>query len=100
MPKVSKKPRQIRINKTSKKQVKLNTEYSKERVKFLTQHPLCQAKLIDCQKEASEIHHKRGRGIYMLDTSTWLAVCRACHHFIENNPLISKNLGLSENKLN
>lgn len=35
---------------------------------------------------ATEIHHKKGRGKYLLDTSTWMALSQEGHRHIHNNP--------------
>jgi hypothetical protein len=74
-------------------------EYTKIRQLFLTANPGCQAKLQGCQLLSSEVHHKAGRGENHLKISTWLAVCRPCHRWIEENPEEAKELGLSENRL-
>jgi hypothetical protein len=36
--------------------------------------------------EATDVHHVKKRGKYMLDVSTWLAVCRETHIKIHQNP--------------
>lgn len=61
---------------------------------------LCEARLEGCSGVAKEIHHRRGRvGKNLLDTGTWLRVCRNCHAWIEAHPEASKELGLSESRL-
>lgn len=42
---------------------------------------------------AQDIHHRRGRGKYLLDTSTWMAVSRAGHDAIHANPKESYEKG-------
>jgi hypothetical protein len=76
-------------------------EYSKKRVAFLAIHSTCQAGLVECTGQSTEIHHKAGR-IEELYTkiSNFLAVCRNCHRFIEENPEEAKQLGLSVSRLN
>lgn len=73
--------------------------YSFKRRMFLAANPLCQAKLSNCTKIASEIHHKKGRGIYFLDDTTYLGVCRSCHNWIEMHPREAKELNLSQSRL-
>ena len=51
-------------------------------------------KLAKQQREYS----KKGRGKYLLDTSTWLSVCRNCHNWIETHPEDAKELGFSISK--
>ena len=72
--------------------------YKKKRNLFLTENPNCQARLPGCTLKSTDVHHKKGRGKYLLDTSTWLSCCRKCHTWIELNPLMAKELGFSLNR--
>ena len=72
--------------------------YSTLRETYLKTNPFCKAKLPGCQLNATDIHHKCGRGRYMLDTTTYLSVCRICHGKIENDPVMSKAMGFSESR--
>jgi len=75
-------------------------EYSKKRLAFLALQNGCQAKLSSCTSKSTDIHHKKGRiGENYLNISTWIAVCRNCHTWIENNPIEAKLLGYSEQRL-
>lgn len=85
----------------------------KLRAEFLKAHPYCQWFLSECGADESsvkdgvfvlntllfyvpastEIHHKKGRGKYLLDTSTWMAVSDAGHRLIHANPKISYQKG-------
>jgi hypothetical protein len=88
------------INKISSKLKSELSDYSKKRIDFLKRNPLCQASIVfDCTKQATEIHHKQGRGLNLLVEDTWLAVCRTCHQYIEINPNVAKEKGLSKNRL-
>lgn len=50
--------------------------YKRLRKVFMKEHPICEV----CKRNKSEeVHHKRGRGIWYLVVSTWLAVCHLCH---------------------
>lgn len=62
-------------------------------------HPMCEAKLPGCSSIATECHHKRGRGEYLLDSTTFLALCHLCHSYIELHPNQAKELGFSESRL-
>jgi hypothetical protein len=86
------------MKKVSKKMSKINSEYSKLRREFLLEHPVCHASIDRCSVKATEVHHKRGRGKYHLDISTWLPVCRNCHTYIELNPEDAIELGFSEKR--
>ena len=84
----------------SSKMQKTMDEYSKKRIAFLALHAHCQARLLNCTLAATDIHHKAGRGENHNVISSWLAVCRSCHNWIEMNPAEAKELGYSENRLN
>jgi hypothetical protein len=86
------------IKKVSKKMGKTTRSYSKQRIEFLLNNPMCHAKIFNCTLGSTEIHHKKGRDKYHLDIDTWLAVCRNCHNWIEHNPEEAIELGYSQNK--
>jgi hypothetical protein len=76
-------------------------KYSKLREAFLVVKPFCEAKISHCTGISTDVHHKSGRiGENYLKVGTWLAVCRNCHKFIEENPEEAKELGFSTNRLN
>ena len=75
--------------------MKHQAKYSKLRRNYLEERSVCKAKIHNCSLLATDIHHMKGRGPYLLDTSTWLPVCRSCHNWIENNPEDSYDLGFS-----
>jgi hypothetical protein len=59
------------------------------RLRFLREHPRCEV----CEAKARDVHHKMGRGIYLLVTAWWMAVCRKCHDKIEANKRWARELG-------
>jgi len=76
-------------------------EYSKKRTAFLALKPQCEANLVGCTRTSTDVHHKAGRvGDNYLKISTWLAVCRNCHSYIETHPEEAKEMGFSESRLN
>lgn len=79
----------------SDKQSVLDVAYTMLRKKFVAKNPYCQARIAGCTTHTTDVHHKRGRGKYYLDDTTWLAVCRACHAYIETHPTEAKELGFS-----
>lgn len=95
MPKPTKRPNPISV-----KMKQTIDEYSKLRNLFLIANPICQARVIGCSLNATEVHHKAGRGENHLKVTTWLAVCRSCHVWIEYNPEAAKEAGFSESRLN
>lgn len=105
--------RKTKLRRVSKKRVKVNREYMRLRDEFLKAHPICQWWLLEAFKStdiencefiyfnqngmggppSTEIHHKKGRGRYLLDASTWMAVSEAGHKWIHANPKISYEKG-------
>ena len=86
------------MSKKSSKQQKLDALYTVLRESYLKNNPFCNARLSGCQINATDIHHKAGRGKFMLDETTFLAVCRICHNQIEENPVMAKAMGFSESR--
>lgn len=85
---------------SAKRQVEMDT-YSKLRDAFLIINSYCKAKLQECTVKATDVHHKAGRiSENYLKISNWLAVCRNCHRWIEDNPEAAKELNLSKSRLN
>lgn len=81
------------------KQDPLDKLYSIIRKDFLSLHSGCQARLQGCSLQSTDVHHKKGRGLYYLDKTTWLSVCRSCHNWIELHPKEAKELNFSLNRL-
>lgn len=86
------------INPVSKKTQVLNDAYKPIRRDFILSNSICQAALPGCTSYATDVHHKKGRGKYMLAMKTWLSVCRQCHIWIELNPNEAIELGFSEKR--
>lgn len=94
-----KQPR-AKVKPVSDKRKELNKEYFALVEQFKKDNPECKAKVNGyCTKYTDDPHHRRGRGKYLLDTSTWLACCRSCHTYIENHPEEAKEKGWSESRL-
>lgn len=47
----------------------------------------------DWVARATSVHHVRGRGRFLLDTKTWLAVCEPCHRYIHDHPAWARERG-------
>jgi len=86
----------------SQKRSKEERLYSAKRVLFLQEHSMCQAHLPGiCTKYSTDVHHKMGRiGELLLMIIYWLAVCRACHEWIENHPAEAQEKGFSIKRIN
>lgn len=79
------------MRRESLKLARLRRLYAKMRVDFLIQNPWC----IRCGGEATEVHHKAGRGLNLLNVDTWAAACSACHSYITTHPQESYDRGWS-----
>lgn len=88
-----------KIKREPTRQQKLDALYLIQNKIYLKNNTLCKANRPGCTIKAKEVHHKRGRGQYLLDETTWLPVCKHCHRWIEDHPKAAKALGLSENRL-
>jgi hypothetical protein len=88
------------ISPISKAQAKRLAEYRRLRDQFMRNHPVCQARLDGCSTIASDLHHAAGRcGNNLLDTTTYIALCRNCHSYIEVHPAFAKEHGFSQSRL-
>lgn len=56
--------------------------YERLKKAFLALHPVC---AICSQRKSTDVHHRKGRGPYLLDETTWMALCRPCHDHIHQN---------------
>ena len=85
---------------STKRKVEMD-EYTKRRTAFLALNTTCKAKLVGCTGNATDVHHKAGRiSDNYLNMTRWIAVCRSCHKWIEENPEAAKELNLSQSRLN
>jgi len=69
---------------------KENQLYAFLRLNFLARHPKC---WVYPNLRSSEPHHILGRGKYLNDTSTWMAVSRRAHRKIHDNPEWARSKG-------
>lgn len=88
----------VKIKQFSDKKIKELAVYRKERDKYFKDHPICE--FPECQSTDIQLHHSRGRcGSLLTDSSYFKSLCDTHHKFIENHPLIAKQLGLSADRL-
>lgn len=87
------------IKKVSTRQQKLNAAYSIQAVIYKKNNPICKARIKCSGALTTDVHHRKGRGEYLLDESSWLPVCRECHVWINENNKQAMALGLSESRL-
>lgn len=82
--------------------VKARAEYNKRREAFLKRNPYCVCCPVrrpgTVQLWSDDVHHRRGRGKFLLDETTWSAVCRPCHMHIHDNPAWAYQNGFMEKR--
>lgn len=78
-----------------KRRAAADREYARLRASFLAVFNLCAR----CGSPATDLHHRKGRGPYYLDVSTWTALCRNCHRWVGTHPAAAIAAGLSEPRL-
>lgn len=88
--------KRVAVKKVSKKMAGYLREYSKLRKQFLLENPNCRKYP---ELAATDIHHSRGRGKYLLDTTTWIPLSRKAHIEVEGNPDLAKAEGFSLERL-
>jgi hypothetical protein len=94
---LKKKP--YKIKRRSDKRAEQEKEYSKGRIQFLIEHPVCEFNE-SCQRESTDVHHPEGRiGDLLTDFSKCKALCRGHHVWVELHPKEAKELGLSKSRL-
>lgn len=65
--------------------------YYELRNKFIAEHPWCQMCIWEGKaagrgaRRSVDLHHRRGRGKYLNDRSTFCALCREHHDFIHSH---------------
>lgn len=73
------------IPKQSEKMKGALKEYSVKRKEHLKKYPNCQAKLLECEKIAVDVHHVEGRtGDNLNKEESFMSVCRHCHTIIHD----------------
>jgi hypothetical protein len=79
-----------KIRARSKRREREGREYGRLRKEFLAANPHCS---VFPTEMATEVHHRKGRGRFYLDVSTWLSVSDAGHRFLHDNPAIAREKG-------
>jgi len=87
------------IPRRSKRMIGLMAKYRKQKEQFLKERPYCLVCIGEANKVATEVHHRKGRGKYLLDESTWTPVCRTCHTYIHDNPSWAYGEGWMEKRI-
>jgi hypothetical protein len=96
------------IRKVSTRMAKLLREYRRLKARWLREHPDCEVCLLACEhgqlkpkqvRPTAHVHHRRGRGNFLLDTKTWVAVCFSHHAWIHEHPEQAMLDGWMESRL-
>lgn len=82
--------RRTPLRKVSKKHAKELAEYSVKAKAYKLRYPTC----FLCSAPTKDVHHVHGRGKHLMDESTWIPVCRACHNGIHAFPGEARRRGL------
>lgn len=86
------------VKKVSDKRAAVNQVYSKQSKEIREARHWCEIKSPVCTGKTEGIHHKKGRGKYLLSTETFIASCNACNAWVEANPEEAKSLGVAEKR--
>lgn len=75
------------------------SRYSLLRRMFLQQRPFCEVAgqlptEAFCTRRATQVHHRRRRGKYLCEVSTFVATCHACHRWLETHAHEARAVGL------
>lgn len=84
------------LAKMSAKRKKEGRIYTKLRKQFLEDNPICQMRVQCEHARSTEVHHKKGRGKFYLDVTSWLASCFYCHKWENSHRNAAVELGLRE----
>jgi len=90
------KPKRKALAKMSPKMKILRRIYLRLKATFLERHPRCQFVTeggTRCRHASTDLHHKRGRGIWLLIIEFFMATCRYHHDWIHAHPNQARKLG-------
>lgn len=94
------KPVQPQINKFSDNRAKENKVYLTLRKVYLENHKVCEIGVKGCRREATTVHHGKGRiGKLLTDIRYFVAACGNCHVWCEANVNEAKEMGVSVDRL-
>lgn len=94
-----KEKRRYRIQPYSKKRLEINKQYDPAARAFRKKNQKCAINSPNCTGKTEGVHHKRGRGKYLMDQSTWLPACNPCNHYVEHHHQWAVDNGFKESRL-
>ena len=77
----------VKIKPHSTKGAKEDRLYNQLAKKFKEENHFCKAKLPGCTVYTTDVHHKKGRGIWLLIVKFFFPCCRNCHDKINVMPI-------------
>lgn len=91
--------KRYRIPRYSKKREQLNKVYDARARLFRKANPQCKIMAPGgCTGKTQGVHHRKGRGRYLLDESTWIPACNYCNGYVEAHPAWAVENGFKESK--
>lgn len=84
------------IRSISTRLAKLRRLYNQRVALFLAKHKWC---AVFPKLRSTQVHHKKGRGRYLLDESTWLPTSTRGHDRIHRNPKWALENGFMERRV-
>lgn len=88
-----------RVNRVSKKRSVDNKVYSALALQYKIDNPFCRIGAPGCTLVTTDVHHKKGRGIWLLIVKFWIPACRCCHDYVGANPKWAIEHGFSINRI-
>jgi hypothetical protein len=59
-----------------------NADYEKAKAEYFEEKNYqCEI----CNGQGTDLHHKKGRGKFLCDKSSFMVACRPCHTYLHNN---------------
>jgi hypothetical protein len=87
-----------KIKSVSERRLLALKEYRVVRDAYMRDHKICEHP--ECSSPSTELHHSKGRiGKLLTNPLYFKALCNSCHFWVEKNPILAKELGLSVDRL-
>lgn len=88
-----------RLQPYSKTRKELNKVYDPEAKQFRKDNSICAINSPVCTKVTQGVNHKKGRGKYLMDKSTWEPACNPCNGYCEDHTEWAIENGHKESRL-
>lgn len=89
-----------KIQPYSKSRQVVNRLYNARARIFRNNNPVCVINSPVCTKYTEGVHHRKGRGKYLMDERFWMPACNRCNGYIEDHSLWAQENGFKESKFN